>query len=210
MGSTGSSTQTHILEAAWRLFEERQRADVRLEEVAHAAGVSRQAIYLHFKGRTELLEAVIAHVQATLGGQARLAEVDAAPSGVEALHALVVFSACYTPKMYPFAVALDRARAHDEDAERAWVGRMQSRLQRAERIAARLAADGHLEVEVQEAADVIWTLTSLSTWEHLVRDRQWSAGRFVEWVVRALTDALLNPEGAQIMAHLPATGIEDA
>ncbi|MBA2782057.1 MAG: helix-turn-helix transcriptional regulator, partial [Rubrobacteraceae bacterium] len=40
-----SGTRTRILEATWRLMEERSGQGVRMRDVAEAAGVSRQAVY---------------------------------------------------------------------------------------------------------------------------------------------------------------------
>src|SRR3954447_24789732 len=55
-------TRTQILEAARALFEELGYYGAGLEAVAKKAGVSRQAIYLHFPSKVELLTALHLHV----------------------------------------------------------------------------------------------------------------------------------------------------
>ena len=54
-------TSQAILDAAWRLICERGRADVSLGEIAKAAGVTRQSIYIGFGGRAGLLTAMARH-----------------------------------------------------------------------------------------------------------------------------------------------------
>ena len=59
MSSTDSDTHTRILAETMRLMEERHGQDGCLSDVAQAAGISRQAIYLHFTNRTQLLIATV-------------------------------------------------------------------------------------------------------------------------------------------------------
>ena len=52
-----SETRTRILAATLQLMEQRRGQGVRMSDIAGAAGVSRQAVYLHFGSRTELMVA---------------------------------------------------------------------------------------------------------------------------------------------------------
>jgi hypothetical protein len=56
----------------------------------------------------------------------------------------------------------------------------------------RLHADRNLRpgLDPSAAADLLWTMTSLRTWEDLVQDRGWSAQRYQQHVTRALRLAL--------------------
>ena len=66
MSSSGRpETRTQILEAARAMFEEHGYHGAGLEAVAKKAGVSRQAIYLHFPSKAELLTALHLHIFAT-------------------------------------------------------------------------------------------------------------------------------------------------
>jgi len=53
--------RTQIIEAATRLFEERDPSDIPFEEIADAAGVSRALVYNYFGDRGGLLAAVLLH-----------------------------------------------------------------------------------------------------------------------------------------------------
>lgn len=54
-------TQKNILEAARREFFEKGFKGARIESIAEMAGVKKQLIYHYFKGKAELLEAVMAY-----------------------------------------------------------------------------------------------------------------------------------------------------
>ncbi|WP_438025442.1 helix-turn-helix domain-containing protein [Sorangium sp. So ce233] len=60
VSSKDGETRGVILEAARRLGTEPGRRGVSMAEIASAAGVSRQAVYLHFETRTQLLVALLA------------------------------------------------------------------------------------------------------------------------------------------------------
>jgi AcrR family transcriptional regulator len=54
-------TQKNILEAARREFFDKGFKGARIESIAETAGVKKQLIYHYFKGKVELLEAVLAY-----------------------------------------------------------------------------------------------------------------------------------------------------
>ncbi|MFD2330844.1 TetR/AcrR family transcriptional regulator [Cohnella sp. GCM10020058] len=54
-------TRNNILEAAQKEFFDRGFKGARIESIAEAAGVKKQLIYHYFKGKAELLEAVLAN-----------------------------------------------------------------------------------------------------------------------------------------------------
>jgi AcrR family transcriptional regulator len=175
------------------LFEQRQAPDVELEQIAAAAGVSRQAIYLHFGSRSGLLLALAEHVDQT----ERLAEaaqgVHNAPSGAEELDAFVRLQADYTPRIATIARIVDEGRRRDPALAAAWSDRMSRRHAACTRIVKRLDAEGALAPgwTVAAAADVLWALTSIRTWEDLVLDRGWTSRRYAERIRTVARRALL-------------------
>jgi AcrR family transcriptional regulator len=58
------ATRGALMDAARVLFTERGYEDVSAEEIVRAAGVTRGALYHHFGGKAELLEAVYARLEA--------------------------------------------------------------------------------------------------------------------------------------------------
>ena len=73
MSSDNSKTRTRILQAALKLLEASQGQGVRMADIAKQAGVSRQAVYLHFSTRAELLIATTLYLDEVKGSDARLA-----------------------------------------------------------------------------------------------------------------------------------------
>ncbi|HUP97827.1 MAG TPA: TetR family transcriptional regulator [Usitatibacter sp.] len=55
-------TRTHILDAAERVFYDKGVANASLEEIATGAGLTRGAIYWHFKDKAELFDAMMQRV----------------------------------------------------------------------------------------------------------------------------------------------------
>lgn len=73
----GKSSATAVLEAAIQVLSERPDASV--DDIAGAAGVSRQTVYAHFGSRQALLEAVVARVTDEALAALRAARLDAGP-----------------------------------------------------------------------------------------------------------------------------------
>lgn len=94
------ATRTALIAAARRLFGERGYAAVGTEEIVRAAGVTRGALYHHFGGKHDLLEAVYEQVEGEL--TQRIAEgalkgsnpTDAMRSGAE-----MFLDACLEPEV---------------------------------------------------------------------------------------------------------------
>ena len=97
MSSKPINTKTRILDVTWNLLENGDKT-VRMSDIAKAAGISRQALYLHFPNRTELLVATTRHIDVVKNVDARLARSRSATSGVERLHAFIEGWAATSPK----------------------------------------------------------------------------------------------------------------
>ncbi len=179
-GPGDPATRRRLLDATLKLLVKRGGANVKLSEVARAARVSRQAIYLHFADRAELFTAVVRHGDEQRGIPAAVQRVMDAPSGVDAIRAMVALQARLNPDIWPIARALEAVRRVDAAAERSWQDRLEHRLNGCRAIAARLAQEGMLRPGMPEgvAADLLCTLTSLRMWEDLVLERGWTATQY--------------------------------
>jgi AcrR family transcriptional regulator len=189
------ATRRRILETALRLILERRGADVTLAEVARAARVSRQALYLHFADRAELLLALVRYADEQRGVPAAVQRIERAASGVAALREIAAMQAKMNPTIWPLARLVDTARRHDEAAERSWRDRLESRRNGCRAIVARLADDGALRrgLNAVVAADLLWTLTSLQMWEDLGLFRRWTAKQYQERLTDLLLHVLVQP-----------------
>ena len=59
-------TRAQVLDAAERMFSEKGVTNTSLKEIAEAAGVTRGAIYWHFKNKYDLIEALLERVKLPL------------------------------------------------------------------------------------------------------------------------------------------------
>ena len=186
------NSRTAILDAALELITRRGEAGVTMAEIAKAARVSRQAVYLNFADRGDLLLALVRYVDEKRGLAAEIQKLVDAPTGLAALRGLVDLQARMNPGVWAAARALDAVRRTDEAAERSWQDRLNSRLDGCRLLVSRLAAEGALRpgVDPAAAADLIWSVTSLRTWEDLVLQRGWTPDQYVERIYRLLRGAL--------------------
>ncbi len=104
-----AATRGALIAAARRLFGERGYADVGTEELAHAAGVTRGALYHQFADKRELFRAVVEDLEVELMGRigARIEAADPTdPLGSLGDGAEVLIDACLEPD-FRRIVALD-------------------------------------------------------------------------------------------------------
>jgi AcrR family transcriptional regulator len=193
VSSKRDRTRRAILDAAQQPFEARGAHAVKLEDVARQAGVSRQAVYLHFGSRAGLLLGLVAHVDETGPLPALAAGVTQAPSGLAALDALVELQGDYWPVIYRIARPFDEARRADPAIAEAWDDRMERRRGGCRGVVERLRDEGELSPDwaLDDAADVLWAVTSMRTWEDLVIDSGWSRERYVAGITTTARRALL-------------------
>lgn len=194
MSSRKQRTRERILNTARRLLVERGYYGVGLEEVARDAGVSRQALYLHFKSKAELLVATAQHNDEMLAVPEILRPGREAKTALEALDAGVAAYGAIEPQIYDVASVIYAVRRSDEAAEAAWQDRMAFRRENIRRDMERLQkeellADGWT---VDEATDFVWALLSVHTYEYLVVERGWPIERFIRRLRTMLHRVLLS------------------
>jgi len=184
MSSENIETRTRILDATVRMLEEHGGRGVRMGDIAKATGISRQAVYLHFASRTELLVAATRYLDEVLDVDRRLAPSRAARSGVERLALYIDCWGHYIPDIYGVAKALLLARDTDEAAAAAWNDRMLAMREGCRAAIELLHSDGDLAPEwtPKKATDALWTMLLVPNWENLTSECGWSTGQYVRWM----------------------------
>ena len=182
MSSSNSETKTRILEVSLQILEERGGRGVRMADIAKRASISRQAAYLHFPSRAELLIATTRFLDEKLDLETRLAPSRTALSGEERLSVYIDFWGHYLPEIYSVAKALLLLKESDEAAAAAWQDRMAAMRDGCRAAVNALEADNNLATEWQrdEAVDTLWTLLSVENWEKLTFECAWSQQQYIE------------------------------
>ena len=186
MSSTGRpETRTQILEAARGMFEELGYHGAGLGAVAQQAGVSRQAIYLHFTSKADLLTALHLHIFAT----------DVVPvlerhpitdelTALDALDATIAVDVEVASKVWRIHEALTTARRQHPEVEDTLRPREKERYRELLELGRRLKVEGALppEIRVGMLADMLWGLINVGTYKNLVIERSWSLEQYRRWV----------------------------
>jgi AcrR family transcriptional regulator len=181
-GPITEKTRAAILDATWSLIAEKGRLDVNQAEIAAAAGLSRQSIYLAFGNRSGLLTAMARYKDTQSDHVVRMGRISHAASATpdDFLRYIDVWLD-YLPLIYPVGILLDAASLAEPDAAAAWDDRMRGALLAGlKRILGHLAREGHLARgwEPDRAAELVWSLIHPTAWRQLVVGCGWSADEF--------------------------------
>lgn len=181
MSSIEKNTREKILDSTWRLMEERKGVGVSMNDIAKSAGVSRQAVYLHFGSRVDLLSATTKYVDQVKGLDERLQKVERANGGLAVLNAYVEVWGNYLPEIRGLAKALIATREEDEAADLAWADCMSCHRDGCKRIIGALAHEGLLSDiwPHDEAVEILWTLLSFQTWVQFREESGWTNDEYI-------------------------------
>jgi AcrR family transcriptional regulator len=194
------ANRQRILDAARQLFLKRGYVGTTVEAVAGRAGVSVQTIYNTVGGKAAVLKAVYdvmiagdadpVPVVERATGRAMLAATD----GRTCLGLYGRMNREIYERIGPFvAVLLTEGAAGDREV-RAFIDTVENERAIGTRgIASHVASRFGLRagLGVDEAADILWTLTSPDVVYRLVRKRRWTLERVEHWLGDTLADALL-------------------
>jgi AcrR family transcriptional regulator len=182
MSTASDETRERILRTTWHLLVAAGGRDVRMFDIAKAAKISRQALYLHFSNRTELLIETTHFIDKINGIDARLAASRAAETGEARLGAFVEAWLNYIPEIYAVASALLTSEHSDNAARAAWNDRMQAVRHGCLAAMDAVQRDGRLRsgFTVEDAADLLWVQLSLHNWKQLTQSGSWSQTRYVD------------------------------
>jgi AcrR family transcriptional regulator len=186
-------TRQRILAVSLDLLAERG-SRMRLVDVAEQAGVSRQALYLHFGDRTGLLLALVKHMDETLELDRRLAHVHAAPDATELLMRAMRLNTRFWTLVLPVAQVLEAAQYTDEALGAAWRNRMAYRRKTFAAMIEQLAEQGDLspDLSIDDASALLYGVAHFDTWRELTRRVGWSEDQYVAAMTRLLCRSLLD------------------
>ncbi|OQK16157.1 TetR family transcriptional regulator [Methyloprofundus sedimenti] len=198
MSSKNLETRLRILEVTLQMLEENRGQGVRMADIAKCANVSRQAIYLHFASRAELLNATTKFLDERLDLDRRLAPSRAASSGQDRLALYVEFWGNYIPEIYGVAKALLLVLDSDDAAAAAWQERMAAMRHGCRAAIDMLHSEHRLASEwtPESATDVLCTMLSVANWENFTSVCGWSNQQYVERMKAIAERSLLKNESA--------------
>lgn len=194
MSSASPSTRTKILNATWEILETATPSAVRMSDIASVAGVSRQALYLHFSNRVDLIRATRDHIDQVNGLESQLNAVWAEPTGREMLNTYIDIWGAYLPLIKGVAAALLTASDNDTAARAAWDDCMDDHRTGCGVIIQQMLQDGTLDKEWtnKTATDILWTMLSFQTWKQLTQECGWTTELYQYQMKRLLRKTLLS------------------
>lgn len=193
MSSKSEKTRARILEATLKLLKSGQPHLTRMADIAKAVGISRQALYLHYPNRADLLVAATKYLDEKVNIDESLAESRAAETGEVRLAAFIRAWGNHIPVIYGVGRALMAMSDADDEARAAWEGRMAAVRHGCAAAVAALSRDGTLRAGLSEdrATDLLWTVLSVRNWEALTQDCGWSQEDYLNEITRLARAAVV-------------------
>lgn len=189
-------TRRRILDAVYQRLHDAPTTPVGVEQIARAAGVARSTVYLVFGSRAGLFDALTEDLWWQRAGFAQVVDAVADPDARQHLRGGI------TGGVRVFAAHRDVFRALfsmaelDADAVGGAISRIEeNRAGGMAHLAQRLAEQDLLraEVSVDQAADLLWLLTSFDSFDQLYTGRKLSAEDAAELLVTAAERSLCRP-----------------
>ncbi len=162
-------------------MEDQQGKNVHMSDIAKAVGISRQAVYLHFPTRTDLIVATVQYVDEVKGLNERMAQLQTITSAVELMDEAIEVWGNYIPEIYGLSKVMLKARDTDEAMAAGWENCMGCLREACEAIIAALGSEGLLTGgwSQAQAVDLLWTLMSVYNWEQLTVECGWAQADYI-------------------------------
>jgi AcrR family transcriptional regulator len=155
-----SATRQRILEAVLQTLLDGV-SEPAMGEIAARAEISRQALYLHFKSRDEMLLAAVEWANGQIGLPDRLERLDRARTARAKLRHYAQTIAWQVARLGPAMLTLNRLLARDSQLAERWHDRAGSRSAQVSKIVAALGQDRQLRAGLSEA-DAVAAILALS------------------------------------------------
>ena len=189
-------TRAQILDAADELFRTRGFGPTSVRQIAEAAEVVPETIYANFGSKARLLTALIdsrlaPDGQASVSDRPEFVSLADEPDQQRLLHAFAQDWARMSERARPVSEILRTAKAVDPDMAAIREEMEGNRYRYLHSIAELLADRGPLRVDVDRAADIIWTLASPDVGRMLCDDRRWTTDDYAAWLEHTLAATLI-------------------
>jgi AcrR family transcriptional regulator len=208
MSTKKEDTRYRLFEAARKLLLKRGFHGVGLEDIAEAAGVSRQAVYKsHFASKADLLLELVRHVHVVEKLDELTRPVFEAKSALEMFEATIRASVKIETRVHELSLVLAAAAVSDEGAAAAWRDRMELKRGALRGAMSRLEAEGRLRRgwQVEHAVDVLDSLLSVDTYQRLVTERGWTQEQLIQKVQELCRAAFLVEPPSKSQHRKPRT-----
>jgi len=193
-----AATRRDILEAAQRLFERQGYAPTTMEAIAGEAGVALKTVYVAFETKSGLLRALWNHLlrdgrdEVPVAEQPWYREVMEEPDPERRLRLTARNSRVVKLRIAGVLEVIRTAAPIDPDIGALW-RRIETEFHANQRtIVASLDEQGALRVDVERAADILWTLNHPSLWQLLVEQRGWTPEQYEQWCADTACAQLLS------------------
>jgi AcrR family transcriptional regulator len=188
-------TRRRILDAVYQRLHDAPTTPVSVEQVARAAGVSRSTVYLVFGSRAGLFDALTEDLWQRAGFQ-QVVDAVADPDARRHLRGGIAGGVRVFAAHRDVFRALFSTAELDADAVGGAIGRIEeNRAGGMTHLAQRLAEQDLLraDVSVDQAADLLWLLTSFDSFDQLYTGRTLSPEDTAELLVTAAERGLCRP-----------------
>jgi AcrR family transcriptional regulator len=185
-----AATRREILAAARRLFLKQGYSATTMAAIATEAGVALKTVYLAFETKNGVLRTLW---NVTLRGddgdvpvaeQAWYRETLDEPDPVRQLQLNARNSRRGKERVAAVGEMIRAgASAGDPELVELWGRIQQQYYENQHTIAESLAAKKALALDVDRAADILWTINHPNTWQLLVGERSWTADQYEQWAV---------------------------
>lgn len=169
-------TRLRLLEAARKLFLTRGFHGVGLEDIAEAAGVSRQAVYKsHFSSKADLVLELARHTHVAEKLDDLIQPARDATTALAMLEETIRAVVKIQVRLHDLSVVLSTAARTDAGAAAAWQERMEGERSGIRTALRRVEAEGRLNPswQLEQAVDVLAALLSTDSHHQLVTERGW-------------------------------------
>jgi AcrR family transcriptional regulator len=201
-----AATRWEILKAAQRLFAEQGYAATTMSSIAAEAGVALKTVYKAFQTKSGVVRALWNLQLRGDENSAPIAERDwyrevlEEPDPERQLRLNARNSRAAKLRIGDVIEVIHGAAPLDPDIDALW-NRIQTEFHANQHKIAKSLGNKHAlraNLDINRAADILWTLNHPDVWQLLVRQRGWTPEQYEHWFADAACSQLLTPADRRI------------